>query len=155
MQEQQNECGGVKAKPFIVGFLAVVAVVAAVSVYVSVTVDKPDKSVTAFVSPDGKFKAVKLTMARGGSSPFCFDSISIILGVYPDNFAERDKAYEVYSAPCGSFANGEKSPKIEWLSNSGLQITYAVNSAGLSAKQPSLKSIDVTKTVHVTFVARE
>ena len=155
MQEQQNECGGVKAKSFIIGFLAVVAVVAAVSVYVSVAVDKPDKSVTAFVSPDGKFKAVKLTMARGGTSPFCFDSVAIIFAAYPDNFAERDKAYEIYSGPCGSFANHERSPKIEWLSNSGLQITYAVNSAGAGVKQPRLKIVDVTKSVHVTFVARE
>ena len=144
-----------KAKPFIIGFLAVVAVVAAVSVYVSVAVDKPDKSVTAFVSPDGKFKAVKLTMARGGASPFCFDSIAIIFAAYPDNFAERDKAYEIYSGPCGVFTDRAPSPKIEWLSNLGLQITYAVNLAGAGVKQPRLKNIDVTKSVHVTFVARE
>ena len=144
-----------KAKSFIIGFLAVVAVVAAVSVYVSVAVDKPDKSVTAFVSPDGKFKAVKLTMARGGASPFCFDSIAIIFAAYPDNFAERDKAYEIYSAPCDSFANHEKSPKIKWLSNTALQITYSINATGFTARKEKLKKIDVTKTVHVTFVARE
>lgn len=144
-----------KAKPFIIGFLAVIAVLAAVSVYVSVTVDKPDKSVSALASPDGKYKAMKITFAGGGASPFCFDSISIIFAAYPDNFAERDKAYEIYSAPCGSFADRAKSPKIEWLSNSGLQITYANNLAGLGAKQPRLKAVDVTKTVHVTFVARD
>ena len=144
-----------KAKPVIVGFLAAVAVVAAISIYFSVTVDKPVKSVSAFASPDGKYKAVKLTMAGGGISPYCFDSISIILAAYPDNFAEHEKAYEVYAAPCSSFANREPSPKLAWVSGTALQITYATKSAALSAKKPSLKNIDVTKTVHVTFVERE
>jgi hypothetical protein len=145
----------VKAKPVIVGFLAAVAVVAAISIYFSVTVDKPVKSVSAFASPDGKYKAVKLTMAGGGTSPFCFDSISIILGAYPDNFAERDKAYEVYAAPCGRFADREPSPKLAWVSNAALQITYAANAGGAGARKVNMKNIDVTKTVYVTFVERE
>ncbi|MBI2714418.1 MAG: hypothetical protein HYX37_08185 [Rhizobiales bacterium] len=139
-----------KAKPFIVSFLAVVAVLAAVSVYIGATVDKAAKSIAVVVSPDGKYKAVKVTMASGGTSPFCFDSVSVVFAAYPDSFAERDKPYEIYSGPCGSFANGEPSPKIEWLSGTALQITYANN----PAKKPKLKTIDVTKTVHVTFVAR-
>ena len=142
-----------KAKPFIIGFLAVVAVLAAVSVYFSATVDKADKSVTALASPDGKFKAVKVTLVAGGAAPFCFDSVSVMLAAYPDEFAQREKAYEVYAAPCGSFANGEPSPKIEWLSASALQITYAA--AAPDAKTARTKNIDVTKSVHVTFVARE
>ena len=144
-----------RAKPLIVGFLVVLAGIAAVSVYFGAMVDKPDKSVSALTSPDGKYKAVKLTMARDGSSPFCFDSISIILAAYPDNFAERDKAYEIYSAPCDSFANHETSPKIEWLSGTALQITHSINATGFTARKEKLKNIDVTKTVHVTFVAHE
>jgi hypothetical protein len=141
----------VKAKPFIVGFLAVVAVVAAVSIYFSVTVDKAVKSIAVVVSPDGKYKAVKVTFAGGGPSPFCFDSISVVFAAYPDNFSERDKAYEIYSGPCGSFADREPSPKIEWLSATALQISYANN----PAKKPKLKDIDVTKIVHVTFAVRQ
>jgi hypothetical protein len=141
----------VKAKPFIVGFIAVVAAIAAVSIYFSATVDKAAKSIAVVVSPDGKYKAVKVTLAAGGASPFCFDSISVVFAAYPDNFAERDKAYEIYSAPCGSFADHAPSPKIDWLSNTALQITHANN----PAKKPKLKAIDVTKIVHVTFVARE
>jgi hypothetical protein len=145
----------VRAKPFIIGFLAVVAGLAAVSVYFSATVDKANKSVAIVASPDGKYKAVKVTMAGAGSSPFCFDSISIILGAYPNHFAERDKAYEIYSGPCGSFANREPSPKIDWLSNTALQITHAINLAGAGARKVNMKNIDVTKAVHVTFVAHE
>ena len=138
-----------KAKPFIIGFLAVVAAIAAFSIYFSATVDRAVKSFTIVVSPDGKYKAVKITLAIGGASPFCFDSISVVFAAYPDNFAERDKAYEIYSGPCGSFADREPSPKIDWLSNTALQITYANN----PAKKPKLKDIDVTKTVHVTFLS--
>jgi hypothetical protein len=140
----------VKAKPFIIGFFAVVAVLAAVSLYVSLTVDRADKSFTAVAAPDNRYKAVKITLAGGGASPFCIDSIAVILGVYPDEFAERDKAYLVYSAPCA--ADRAVSPKIEWLSNTALQISYLKNPA---AKPPTLKGLDITKTVHVTFVARD
>jgi hypothetical protein len=145
----------VTGKPLIIGFLAVVAVLAAVSVYFSATVDKPDKSVAIVVSPDGKYKAVKVTMAGGGTTPYCFDSIAIILGSYPDDFVELDKAYEIYSGPCGNFANREPSPKIEWLSGTALQITFSTHSTALNAKTARRKNIDVTKSVHVTFVEHE
>jgi hypothetical protein len=135
----------VKAKPFIVGFFAVVAVLAAASLYLALTVDRAEKSFTAVPTPDNKYKAVKITLTRAGAPPFCVDGIAVILGVYPDDFAERDKAYLVYSAPCAA------SPKIEWLSNTELRITYATVR---DAKPPQLKSYDVTKTVTVTFVER-
>ena len=132
-----------KAKPFFIGFFAVVAVLASVSLYLSLTVDRADKTLTAFPAPDTKYKAVKITLSGDGPPPFCIDSIAVILGVYPDNFSERDKAYLVYSAPCAA------SPKIEWLSNTELQISYTKNAAA-----KALKDHDVTKTVHVTFVTR-
>ena len=137
-----------KGKPFFIGFFAVVAVLAAVSLYLSLTVDRADKTLTAFPAPDTKFKAVKITLSGEGPPPFCIDSIAVILGVYPDNFAERDKAYLVYSAPC---AADRALPKIEWLSNTELQISYVKNAA---AKSPALKDHDVTKTVRVTFVEK-
>jgi hypothetical protein len=140
----------VKAKPFIIGFFAVVAVLAVASLYLALTVDRAERSFTAVAAPDNKYKAVKITLTRVGDPPFCVDAIAVILGVYPDDFAERDKAYLVYSAPCA--ADRAASPKIEWLSNTALQISYLKNPA---AKPPALKGLDVTKTVHVTFVARD
>ena len=138
-----------KAKPFIVSFLAVVAVIAAFSVYLSTIVDRAEKSMTTVLSPDKKMKAVKLSLAGGGRSPFCVDTISVMLSAYPDEFAETRKEYEIYSAPCGRSANGEPLPKIEWLSATALQIAYVTN----PAKKPKLKDIDVTKSVHVTFLS--
>ena len=104
-----------KAKTFFIGFFAVVALLGAASVYLAVTVEPAQKSLTAVVAPDNKYKAVKITLSGEGPPPFCIDSIAIILGVYPDDFAERDKAYLVYSGPCA--ANRNAGPKIEWKSN--------------------------------------
>jgi hypothetical protein len=140
----------VKAKTFFFGFFAVVALLAAVSLYLSLTVDRADKSITSVAAPDNKYKAVKITLSGEGPPPFCIDGIAVILGVYPDSFAERDKAYLVYSGPCA--ADRSAWPKIEWKSNTDLAITYAKESA--ATKSPVIKDIDVTKTVHVTFVGR-
>jgi hypothetical protein len=140
----------VRAKTFFIGFFAVVALLAAASLYLSLTVDRADKTFTAVSAPDNKYKAVKITLSGGGSSPFCIDGIAVILGVYPDEFAERDKAYLVYSGPCAADRNAW--PKIEWKSSADLAITYAKESA--ATKSPVIKDIDVTKTVHVMFVAQ-
>ena len=147
----RSEGRGVKAKPFIVGFLLVVAFIAAFSIYLSTIVDRTETSISAVLSPDKKMKAVKLTLSGNGRSSFCVDSISVMLAAYPDEFAESRKEYELYSAPCGKFADGAPSPKIEWLSATALQISYAPS----AARTPKLKEIDVTKSVHVTFVARQ
>lgn len=139
-----------KAKPFIISFLVVVAAIGAFSVYLSTIVDRTEKSITAMLSPDKKMKAVKLSLAGGGRSPFCLDSISVMLSAYPDEFAESRKEYEIYSAPCGRSANGEPLPKIDWHSPAALQVSYAAS----VAKKLKMKEMDVTKSVHVTFVAR-
>ncbi|MEP7030896.1 MAG: hypothetical protein ABI830_08180 [Pseudolabrys sp.] len=133
-----------KSKTFIIVFFAIVAVLAAVSYYFSVTIDKSERSFSAVASRDGKYKAVKFTIQSTGASKFCLDTISVMLTAYPDDAAERIKQYEVYAAPC------DAAPKIEWQSDSALQITFAPG-----AKPPRTKDIDVTKTVHVMFVERK
>ena len=144
-----------RAKPFLIGLLAAMAGVAAVSIYISATIDKIDKAVAAVASPDGRYKAVRITLARGGAASFCVDSISIFLSVYPDNFAENDKTYEVYAAPCAAPAKRAALPKVEWLSNTAVQITYASASPAADAKPPRLKPLDASHFVHVTFVVGE
>ena len=129
--------------------------VVAVSIYYSATMDKPNKSVTAVASPNGKYKAVRVTFASGGAAPFCFDIISIFLSVYPDSFVESDKDYEVYRAPCAAPAQRAAFPKIEWLSNTALQITYPASVLAADAGGPRMKMLDASRFVHVTFVARD
>jgi len=145
----------VKAKPFVVGFFAVVVLIAAVSIYIGATIDRASQSVSATVAPDGKFKAVKIVVAGGGPAPFCVVSIAVMLAVYPDDFARREKSYEVFSAPCGQFGNGEPSPKLEWLSATVLQIATAAHPPAPAGKIPRKKNIDVTKSVHVSVVERD
>jgi len=145
----------VRAKPFVVGLLAAMAGVAAVSIYMSTTIDKIGKTVAAVASPDGRYKAVRVTLTRGGAASFCVDSISIFLSVYPDNFAENDKTYEVYAAPCAAPAKRAALPKVEWLSNTAVQIAYAPTSPAANAKQPRMKPLDASHFVNVTFVVGE
>jgi hypothetical protein len=140
------------SKRFIIGFLVVVALIGAVSIYVSMTTERAVQSITAVTSPDKKLKAVKTTLSNGGAAPFCFDTIVVLPTIYPDDFHENRDAYEVYAAPCGRFADGTPSPQIEWLSATSLRITSAPHPAG--AKNVRMKDIDITKTVQVTFVVR-
>ncbi len=143
-----------KAKPFLVFFFAIVVGVAVISVYVSQTIRKADKTVAALASPDGRYKAVKVSLQRGGFKPFCFDSISVFLSVYPDSFAESEKIYEVYRAPCAPPNRRADLPKMQWLSDSALQIAYASAPVALAKEKPLMKALDASKFVHVTFVAR-
>ena len=145
-----------KAKPFLIGFLAAMAAVVAVSLYIGKTIPKADKSITAVASPDGKYKAVRVSIAGSGAAPFCFDTISIFLAVYPDNFAEREgKTYEVYGAPCAAPAKRAALPKIEWLSNSEVRITTAPDLSATDAKPPRMKALDASRFVHVNFVTAQ
>jgi hypothetical protein len=134
------------SKRFIVGYVIVVVLIGAASIYAAATVDKADKSIVSVVSPDGKFKAVKTTLARGGASPFCVESIAVLLSVYPDDFDEHKSAYEVYAGPCA--ASGA-TPGIKWLSSTSLQIASAAPADGKAARR---KPLDISKTVKVTFV---
>ena len=142
-----------RAKPFLIFFFAIVAGVAALSIYVNQAVTKTDKSVSAAASPDGRYKAVKVSLARGGLKTFCFDSISVFLSVYPDSFAESEKIYEVYRAPCAPPALRAGLPKMQWLSNSALQIVYASDPSAPAKEKSLMKALDASKFVHVTFVA--
>ena len=143
-----------KSKPFLIGFFVFIVVFAAISFYYVATVGQPTRTLTSIVSPDGKYKVVKLTMAHGGATPFCFDSVAVILAVYPDDFGERNKRYEVFAGPCAKFASGEPSPKIEWQSPTQLRITHAVAPATSKTKRVT-NDIDVTNVVHVTFVEKQ
>jgi hypothetical protein len=138
----------VKSRPILIGALAFVAVFAAASFWFSAVVEKPERTISSVTSPDAQFKAVRISVSRGGAAPFCFDSVSVILAVDPDSFAERGKSYDVFAAPCARFADGTPSPAIEWLSGTELRITHA-------SRPQKTKGADVTRTVRVTFAVRQ
>lgn len=144
-----------KAKPFFILFFAVALGLGALSFYMYLTIEHADKTVTTVVSPDKKFKAVRLTLSSGGPPPFCIDTVALMLAVYPDEFAERSKAYQVFTGPCDTPERRATSPKIEWLSDRALQITYSPRAPGFNEKKANKKHLDVTKSVRVTFVEKE
>ncbi|MEJ2376138.1 MAG: hypothetical protein P8Y53_11865 [Pseudolabrys sp.] len=138
-----------KAKTFVIGFVAVLAGAVAASVYFNLTATRPQKTVTAVASPDGRYKAVRVSLTQGGA---CFDTISVYLSVYPDSFAEREKTYRVYSGPCAPEGARADLPKMQWLSDTALRITYPAVPAG--AKR-TMEPMDASNFVHVTYAARQ
>ena len=63
-------------------------------------------------------------LSQGGDAPFCYSSVSVYLAVYPNDFAESEKSYQVYWAPCATPAKAADVPKVEWLAKDQLRVTY-------------------------------
>ncbi len=141
------------AKTFVIGFVAVMVAVLAVSAYMSFTVAPTDKVIVARKSPDGRYKAVRERLTRKGDPKFCADSIGIFLSVYPDSFVESNKVYEVYAGPCATPTGHTPLPALTWLSKTSLRITYTPPPKSDDVKL-KMKTLDPSKYVHVEYVAR-
>jgi hypothetical protein len=148
-----SERNNLKAKPFLIGFLCVMLALVAGSIYLAATTDRADKALVAVASPDGKYKAVRLTTSNDTPVPFCVDSIAIFLSVYPDSFVASDSSYEVYAASCAAPGKRAALPKIEWLANNKVQITYSPEPD--AAKPPRLKERDMSLFVDIKYVRVE
>jgi hypothetical protein len=142
-----------KAKPFLIGFLCVVLAVVAGSIYLAATTDRAEKALVAVSSPDGRYKAVRLTVFGEKPEPFCVDTIAIFLTVYPDSFVASNSGYQVYGAPCAAPGRRSALPKIEWLANNAVQITYAPEPG--AGKAPRLKERDMSLFVDIKYVKTE
>lgn len=142
-----------KTKPFLIGFIAVMAAMVAASVYLSFTVEPANKTYVSVKSPDGRYKAVLASLTRTDDPKFCADSIAVFLSVYPDSFVESDKVYEVYAAPCAAPSGRVPPPAIKWLSNTSLRITYSPPPKADAVKMKMLP-LDPSKYVHIEYVAR-
>jgi hypothetical protein len=151
----ESKSSRVNSKTLIAGFAAAVALTAAGSVYVSRTVDPVEKTLTAVVAPDGRYKAVVFRLVQGGSAPFCYESVSIYLAVYPDDFAENDKGYQVYWSPCATPANPADTPAVKWLSNNEAQITYTQGPKPIEPGKLRKRVVDASRYVSVTYVERK
>lgn len=142
------------SKFLIIAGAAAVALAGAVSFYVSRTIDPVEKSIQSATAPDGRYKAVAFRLSQGGTAPFCYDTVSIFLALYPDSFAESERAYQVYWSPCATPADPAEAPKVEWLSKDSVRITYT---PGPPAKGPSKlrkHAVDASRAVKVTYVER-
>jgi hypothetical protein len=145
----------VNSRTLIVGFAVVVAIVAGVSIYVSRTIDPVEKTVTAVPAPDGRYKAVVFRLTQGGDAPFCYESVSIYLAMYPDYFAESEEGYQVYWSPCAAPAKAADAPQVEWLANDKARITYTPGPPASDPSKLRRRVVDASRYVSLTYVERK
>ena len=143
------------SRTLIAGFAVVVALAAAASIYVSRTVDPVEKTITAVPAPDNRYKAVVVWLSQGGDAPFCYASVSVYLAIYPNDFAESEKSYQVYWAPCATPAKSADVPTVEWLAKDKLQVTYTPGPPAKDATKLRRRVVDASRYVQVTYVERK
>ena len=143
------------SKTLIVGFAVLVAIAAAASIYVSRTVDPVEKTITAVPAPDGRYKAVVVWLSQGGDAPFCYSSVSVYLAVYPNDFAESEKGYQVYWSPCATPAKAADVPTVEWQAKDKLQVTYTPGPPAADPTKLRKRVVDASRYVQVTYVERK
>ena len=141
-----------KTKAIIVIFIGLLLAMTAGSVYLALTTERADKSIVSVPAPDGKYKAVRLRVSGDKPEPFCVDTIAVYLSVFPDSFAASERNYEVYGGVCPPADKRGALPKIEWIDNNSLRITYTVADP---AKPPRLKDKDASLFVDITNVRAE
>ena len=144
-----------KSKILIIGLAVAVALAAAVSVYMSRTIDPVEKSLTAVAAPGGRYKAVVFRLTQGGDAPFCYESVSIYLAIYPDNFAESEKGYQVYWSPCAVPAKAADAPTVKWLANDAAEVTYTPGPPPKDASKLRRRVVDASQSIKVTYVERK
>jgi hypothetical protein len=145
----------VKSKHVIIVFAAGVVLAAAASIYVSRTVDPVEKTVTAVAAPDGRYKAVVVWLSQGGDAPFCYTSVSVYLAIYPNDFAESEKGYQVYWSPCATPAKAADVPTVEWQAKDKLQVTYTPGPPAADPTKLRKRVVDASRYVQVTYVERK
>jgi hypothetical protein len=142
-----------KTKAVLIVFLCAMLAMVGGSIYLAATTQRADKSLVAVASPDGKYKAVRLTVYGEKPEPFCVDTIAIFLSIYPDSFVASESNYGVYAAPCAAPDKRTTLPKIEWTSNKAVRVTYAP--APDAEKPPRLKTRDASLFVDIAYVKQE
>ncbi|MCF8475600.1 MAG: hypothetical protein K9G60_01105 [Pseudolabrys sp.] len=140
-------------KTVLMVFLCAMLAMVGGSIYLAATTERAEKSIVAVAAPDGKYKAVRLTVSGDQPVPFCVDTIAIFLSVYPDSFVASESKYGVYGASCAEPAKRKDLPKIEWTANNAVRITYAP--APSSDKKPRLRTKDASLFVDITYVNAE
>ena len=144
-----------KSKLVIIVFALGVVLATAVSVYMSRTIAPVQKTVTAVPAPDGRYKAVVVSLWQDGSAPFCYDTVSIYLAMYPNDFAESEQGYQVYWSPCATPANPADTPAVKWSANNEAQITYTQGPAPADPRKLRKRVVDASQFVKVTYVERK
>ena len=109
----------------------------------------------AVPAPNNRYKAVVVWLSQGGDAPFCYASVSVYLAIYPNDFAESEKSYQVYWAPCATPAKSDDVPTVEWLAKDKLQVTYTPGPPAKDATKLRRRVVDASRYVQVTYVERK
>jgi hypothetical protein len=144
----------VNARVLVACLIAIAVLTVAASVYFRSLVAPFDKTFSSVLSPDGRFKAVRLVVTRQSPPACCDASVSTYLSAYPDSFAETEKGYVVYAAPCPTPANAGSLPEVQWLGNDAVQITYKPGPPAADANRLRRRVVDASRAVKVSYVER-
>ena len=118
---------------------------------------RPEQPVFVKEIPHGQFKAVQLTYASGSAltgGAICVNKVSV-LPTSADAAQATSARFNIFVANCASFADHSPSPKIEWLSDSSLRITAAINDTVLSLAPLTVRSLDASGTIRLQLEAHE
>jgi hypothetical protein len=144
----------VNARVLVVGFAAVIILTVAGSFYFRSAVAPFEKSFSSVLSPDGRYKAVRFVVTRESPPAYCEANVSIYLAAYPDSFAETEKGYVVYAAPCPTPPSAASFPELQWLANDAVQITYTPGPAPADTTRLRRRVVDASRAVKVNYVER-
>ena len=142
------------ARALVAGLIAISILTIAASIYFRSTVAPFDKTFSSALSPDGRFKAVRLVVSRQTPPSYCEASVSIYLAAYPDSFAETEKSYVVYAAPCPTPADPANLPSLQWLASDAVQITYKPGPPATDATKLRRRVVDASRAVKVSYVEK-
>jgi hypothetical protein len=136
-------------KKIVVGVLATIGTFAIIALGGYIVLRAPPHSANTkpfiheYASPNGKYKAALISYiggapTEGGTS--CLNQIMIIPASLNDKIP--DNRYEVYSTrECdSSSADHSPGPKINWTSDSSVEITFSINSTALASAAVHLKN---------------
>ncbi len=143
----------------LIRLLAVIAVIAILALAFNAAISRlvpagePDRYISTMFSPAGNHKAVRVTYVGSGFVAFCTDVIAVLPYSAPDEIAASDERYQVLSVACDTFADQHASPKIEWLSDTELQIT--IKTVSPQARKPELKPHDASGAISLRLVEQD
>jgi hypothetical protein len=98
-------------------------------------------------------------MIRG--MPGCFTGKVLVLPgsvdekqavLIPNQWRSAESQYEIYSAQCDSFRDHTHSPKLTWISDYELEITFSIKSTAAFTGGVRLRKLDDSKRVNLKYV---
>src|SRR5262245_10048575 len=131
-------------KKALVGLLMTVgaiSIVALLGYFVLRALPRAAEHVTSrsFPSPNGAYKAVLLSyLVEGGLAinSYCYDKVLVVPSSVdeqqavstPNKWRSAESKYEVYLGECDTFRDHTNSPKLAWIADYELEITFSIKS---------------------------